>query len=334
MNQKIGLQSVQLDPPPFLTSTATVVGPLEGRGPLASGFDRIYERIFLGEKSYEAAELKMVEECCVLALGKEGLQREEIDYFIAGDLLNQITSSGFCALKLSIPFIGVYGACSTLALSLSLGAMLVSGGTAKKILAATSSHNCSAERQYRYPTEYGFKRPPHAQWTVTGAGAGIISSAGSGPKITALTIGKVLDLGVKDPLALGAAMAPAAAATLAQHFGELQRDPSYYDLILTGDLGQVGKQIHLDILSRQGYELPRYDDCGTMIYNLAEQPVDAGGSGCACGAVVALGPVYRRMREGELNRVLLVATGALHSPTTCLQGHSIPVIAHAVALEM
>lgn len=334
MSQRVGVQSVLVNPPPYLSATATVVGPKEGQGPLAFDIDRIYDRVFAGEKSFEAAELKMLEECCVLALRKGNLSRDDIDYFLAGDLLNQIISSGFCALKLAIPFMGVYGACSTLTLTLSLGALLVSGGVAQNILVATSSHNCSAERQYRYPTEYGFKRPPYAQWTVTGAGAGIISCQGTGPKITAITTGKVLDLGVKDPLALGVAMAPAAASTITRHFQELQRDPSYYDLILTGDLGKVGRQVNLEILSRQGYNLSRYDDCGTMIYNLDQQRVDAGGSGCACVAVVALGHIYRRMMNGELNRVLLVATGALHSPTTCLQGNSIPVIAHAVALEM
>ncbi len=334
MSQKVGTQSVLLNPPPYLSAAAVVVGPKEGRGPLASDVDRIYDKVTAGENSFEAAELKMLEECCLLALGKGNLNREEVDYFLAGDLLNQIASSGFCALKLAIPFMGVYGACSTLTLALSLGALLVSGGAAQNILVATSSHNCSAERQYRYPTEYGFKRPPHAQWTVTGAGAGIISAREGGPKITAITTGKALDLGVKDPLALGVAMAPAAAHTLTRHFRELQRDPSYYDLILTGDLGKIGRQINLEILSRQGYSLPRYDDCGVMIYNQDQQQMDAGGSGCACAAVVALGHIYRRMMEGELKRVLLAATGALHSPTTCLQGNSIPVIAHAVALEI
>ncbi|NMA92828.1 MAG: stage V sporulation protein AD [Firmicutes bacterium] len=333
MSQRVGTQSVLLDPPPYLSATATVGGPMEGQGPLAGDMDRIYNRLLAGEKSFEAAELKMLEECCLLALGKGNLNVDEIDYFIAGDLLNQTISSGFSALKLSIPYLGVYGACSTLNLALSLGALLVAGGVAQHVMAATSSHNSSAERQYRYPTEYGFKRPPHAQWTVTGAGAGIISREGGGPKITAITTGKVVDLGVKDPLALGAAMAPAAASTLISHFQELERDPSYYDLILTGDLGQVGRQVYQEIMVREGYSLPRYHDCGTMIYNLERQPVDAGGSGCACIAVVALGHIYQRIRRGEFNRVLLVATGALHSPTTCLQGNSIPVIAHALALE-
>ncbi len=333
MSQKVGSQSVLLNPPPYLSATATVVGPKEGQGPLAFDVDRIYDRIFAGEKSYEAAELKMLEECCVLALKKGKISREDIDYFIAGDLLNQITSSGFCALKLAMPFLGVSGACSTLNLALILGALLVSYGVAQNILAGTSSHNCSAERQYRYPTEYGFKRPPHAQWTVTGAGAGIISRQGAGPKVTAITTGKVADLGLKDPWALGVAMAPAAASTVVAHLQELQRDPAYYDLILTGDLGKAGRQVFTEILSRQGYALPGYNDCGTMIYNLDRQQVGAGGSGCACLAVVALGHIYRRMLEGELNRVLLVATGALHSTTTILQGNSIPTIAHAVALE-
>lgn len=335
MSQKCGRHSLLLNPPPFLTATGTVVGPKEGQGPLAFDYDLIRQNNNGDAKSFEAAELRMMETACHLALQKGNLSLNEIDYFLAGDLLNQMVTSGFCARSLGLPYFGLYGACATIGLGLALGAILIAGGFAQNIIAATSSHNCSAERQYRYPTEYGFQRPPHAQWTVTGAAAGVISAAGEGPRITAVTTGKVLDLGMKDSFALGAAMAPAAASTVTLHFQELQRNPDYYDLILTGDLGRVGKSVFNDILSRGCYGLgQQYDDCGTMIYNLDQQQVDAGGSGCACAGVVALGHVYRRLREGELRRVLLVATGSLHSPVTCLQGETIPAVAHAIALEM
>ncbi len=335
MSQKCGRHSLLLDPPPFLVSTGTVVGPMEGRGPLASSFDRILESNIGEARSFEVAELRMMEAACHLALQKGKLSLNDIDYFLAGDLLNQIVTSGFCARSLGLPFFGLYGACATTGLGLGLGAVLVAGGCAQKVIVASSSHNCSAERQYRYPTEYGFQRPPHAQWTVTGAAAGVIGVSGGGPRITAVTTGKVLDLGVKDSFAMGAAMAPAAASTVILHFRELQRDPDYYDLILTGDLGQVGKQVFNDLLAGEGYGLGKgYDDCGTMIYNLDRQQVDAGGSGCACAGVVALGHVYRCLCRGELGRLLLVATGALHSPITSLQGETIPTIAHAIALEM
>ncbi len=213
--------------------------------------------------------------------------------------------------------------------------MLVAGGFAANVLAATSSHHCSAERQYRYPTEYGFQRPRHAQWTVTGAAAAVIGAAGECPRITAVTTGKAVDLGEKDPFSLGAAMAPAAASTLIMHFRDLQRNPDYYDLIVTGDLGSVGSGLLKKLLARSGYYPgDNYNDCGLMIYNPAVQQVEAGGSGCACSGVVVLGHLLRRMRAGELNRLLVVSTGALHSPTTLAQGGTIPGVAHAVALEM
>lgn len=206
---------------------------------------------------------------------------------------------------------------------------------ASNILAATSSHNCSSERQFRYPTEYGFQRPPQAQWTVTGAGAAVITDSGRPPRITAVTLGRVVDFSRKDPHGLGIAMAPAAASTLIMHFQELERNPDYYDLIVTGDLGKVGMSLNKKLLSRAGYQLnDNYNDCGLMIYNLDAQQVDSGGSGCACSALVFLGHLFKKMQAGELSRVLLVSTGALHSPTTLAQGENIPCIAHAVAFEM
>lgn len=335
MSQRIGRQSILLDPPPFLASAAAVAGPKEGRGPLAADFDRVYQDLYLGEKSFEAAERKMLVEACSLALKKGNFKVDDMEYFFAGDLLNQITVSGYSASTLQLPFVGLYGACSTLTLALSLGAIFIAGGFARNILAATSSHNCSCERQFRYPTEYGFQRPPQAQWTVTGAAAAVLSDQGIPPRITAVTMGKVIDLGLKDPLGLGVAMAPAAASTMIMHFTELKRNPPYYDLIVTGDLGRIGKKINQQILARSGYYLDQnYNDCGVMIYNPDLQQVDAGGSGCACSGVVALGHIFRRMKAGELAKVLLVSTGALHSPTTLAQGDNIPTVAHAVAIEM
>lgn len=335
MSQKAGRQSVLFDPPPYLTSAATVVGPMEGRGPLGDDFDLVYRDLYINQKSFEAAERKMLQEACSLALEKRNIKLNDIDYFLAGDLLNQITVSGYSAAELGLPFFGLYGACSTLTLALSWGAMLVAGGFAQNVLAATSSHNCCAERQFRYPTEYGFQRPRQAQWTVTGAAAAVISAAGESPRIAAVTTGKVIDLGEKDAFSLGAAMAPAAASTLIRHFLDLKRAPDYYDLIVTGDLGQIGSGILRKLLARSGYYMEEnYNDCGLMIYNPELQQVEAGGSGCACSGVVVLGHLYRRMKAGELNRVLVVSTGALHSPTTLGQGDSIPGVAHAVALEI
>lgn len=336
MSTKTGKQSLLLDPVPFLASAAAVAGPLEGQGPLAGDFDLVYKDQRAGEKSFEAAERKMLQEACSLALEKGAFALEGIDYFVSGDLLNQITVSGYSAAALGRPYFGLYGACSTLALALSWGAMLVAGGFGATVLAATSSHHSSAERQFRYPTEYGFQRPEQAQWTVTGAAAAVIGAVGGSlPRITAVTTGKVIDLGETDSFSLGAAMAPAAASTLIIHFEDLQRNPDYYDLIVTGDLGRVGSRLLLALLARSGYyPEENYSDCGLMIYNPHLQQVGAGGSGCACSGIVVLGHLVRRMRQGELQKVLVVSTGALHSTTTLAQGESIPAVAHAVALEM
>ena len=335
MSKKAGRQSVLLDPAPYLTSTAAVAGPMEGRGPLGAGFDLVYRDLRAGEKSFEAAERKMLQEACSRALEKGSFKLAEVDYFVSGDLLNQTTVSGYSAAVLGRPYFGLYGACSTMALALSWGAMLVAAGFAGKVLAATSSHHCSAERQFRYPVEYGFQRPEQAQWTVTGAAAAVIGAAGESPRITAVTTGKVIDLGESDSFSLGAAMAPAAASTLIIHFQELQRNPDYYDLIVTGDLGKVGLKLLKQILARSGY-FPQgnLNDCGLMIYNPHLQQVGAGGSGCASSALVVLGHLRERMRKGELQKVLAVSTGALHSTTTLAQGETIPAVAHAVALEM
>ncbi len=334
VERKIGKQSVLLERDIMLLSSATVAGPKESLGPLSADFDRTYSDNIINEKSFEKAECHMLEEACYLALGKARLTPDDLDFFIAGDLLNQVVTASFCARKLAVPFLGIYGACSTLAEGLSLGAMLTEGGFAKHILVGTSSHNCSAERQFRYPTEYGFQRPGYAQWTATGAGAVVLGSGGEGPRVESITTGKVVDTGIKDPLALGAAMAGAAADTIYNHFMDLDRNPSYYNIILTGDLGGVGKKLNEHILAGKGYDIQaNYADCGVLLY-YPHQKAGSGASGCASSALVFLGHFYRKMMVKELRKVLLVATGALHSPTTVLQQESIPCIAHAVSLEI
>jgi len=332
--KRAGRQSVIMDKGTALLYPATVAGPKESLGPLSTFFDRHCKDNIMNEKSFEKAECHMMEEACHLSLSKAGLTPEEVDYFIAGDLLNQIISASYCSRRLSIPYYGIYGACSTLTESMALGSKMIEGGFARHILVATSSHNCSAERQYRYPTEYGHQNPGYSQWTVTGAGALLLGAAGDGPRVESITTGKVVDAEIKDPFALGTAMAPAAADTIYNHFVDLERDPSYYNLIVTGDLGAMGKKLNEDILARNGFNIaPLYTDCGVMIY-YPHQKVNAGGSGCACSALVFLGYFYKKMLDRELRRVLLVATGALHSPTSVMQGESIPAVAHAVSLEI
>lgn len=334
MGKKIGKQTYQFSNPPAIISTGTVVGPFEGLGPLAQDFDEVLADIRNEQSSFEKAERSLLIKACRLALDHASFSSVKVDLFLAGDLLNQIISASFSALSLGIPFLGLYGACSTAALGLGLGGFILDGGFAGSVLAATSSHNLAAERQYRYPTEYGGQRRSYQQWTVTGAGAALLSYAGEGPRITAVTFGKVVDLGSTDPLNMGAAMAPAAADTITQHFQDTGWEPNAFDLIVTGDLGQIGLELCRQELSEQGLNLgDNFTDCGLMIYDRQKQDVHAGGSGCACSAVVTYGPIYRRFQRKELTRVLLVGTGALHSPTSYQQGENIPCIAHAVRIE-
>lgn len=320
-----------------LISHAAVVGPMEGKGLLGNEFDLVYDDLYMGEDTWEKAERKMIEDVVQICIEKGNLNQDEISVYLAGDLLNQNISASFSAKANQIPFLGVYGACSTSMLSLSLAAALVDSGFAEKAIAAVSSHNCTAEKQYRYPTEYGGQKPDTAQWTVTGAGAGIVGIAdqpSAGPRITHTTIGKVIDMGVTNPFDMGSAMAPAAADTIKRHFEDTRRTPLDYDLIVTGDLGKVGSPIARELLSKAGYELDdRFQDCGLMIYS-NEQDVFAGGSGCASSAVVTYGYLVDQMKQGKYRRILVVATGALLSPISYQQGESIPCIAHAVALEM
>jgi len=316
-----------------ILSSSTVVGPKEGQGPLKQDFDIIHEDSYIGQETWEKAERKLLEEAVDLAVKKSGLSKNQIDIMIAGDLLNQIISASFTARYAQIPFLGVFGACSTSMESLSIGASLIEGGFANYVLAGCSSHNSTAEKQYRYPTEYGGQKPPYAQWTVTGAGVVVIGKGLIGPKITYSTIGKVVDMGIKDPFDMGSAMAPAAVNTIVEHFKDTGRVPEDYDLIVTGDLAGVGFPIAKQMLLEQGFDMSRvYNDCGLMIYS-PNQDVFAGGSGCASSATVTYGHILNQMKEKKLNKVLVVATGALLSPISYQQGETIPCIAHAVAFE-
>lgn len=334
--KRLGLQTVQLEQPPVLIGAAAVAGPMEAEGPLGKEFDQTYPDLIIGQDSFEKAERQMMIDACNLALSKAKITEKppKVDYFLAGDLLNQIITSTFSGLQLAVPMLGLYGACSTFCESMSIGAMLIDGGFADKVLCAVSSHNASAERQYRYPTEYGSQRRPYAQWTVTGSGAVVLANSGNGPRITHVTTGKVIDMGIKDPFDQGAAMAPAAVDTIVQHFEDTGRSPADYDLIVTGDLARFGQEMAIKLAAQQNVYLgDRYKDCGVLVFDNTRQDVHSGGSGCACSAIVTCGHLLKEMERGKVKRMLVVATGALLSPTTFQQGENIPTIAHAVVLE-
>ena len=334
MEQKrLGRQTVALGQPPALTGWASVAGKKEGEGPLAAQFQYVGADDSFGEKSWEKAESAMQRLAFSYALDKAGVTASELDYVLSGDLLNQCIGSSFAMRGQEVPFYGLYGACSTMAESLSLGAMLLSGGFGRRAVAMSSSHFCSAERQYRTPLEYGSQRTPTAQWTVTGAGAVVLEAEGTGPRVTHVTTGKIVDKGVKDPANMGAAMAPAAYDTIRTHLAETGRKPSFYDLIVTGDLGELGRDILLDFFHRDGEELKNLSDCGLLVYDRERQDVHCGGSGCGCSAVVLTSLLLPGLEQGRWKHILFCGTGALLSPTSTQQGESIPGICHAAALE-
>ena len=334
MSKKIGKQTVRLAEGVTILSAASTVGPKEAEGPLGKYFDQTVEDSFFGEKSWELAESKFVEKNMGLAIQKANLKPKNIDYILCGDLLNQCTGSTFGIKNLEIPFFGLFGACSTMGESMSLGAMLIDGGFANHVLAGASSHFCAAEKQFRFPLPLGTQRPPTATWTVTGDGAVVLSRKGEGPKITEITTGKIVDMGVTDANNMGAAMAPAAADTISAHLKETGRSPNFYDLIVSGDLGTVGSQLLLDLLKQEGLNLSNHADCGCMIFDLEKQDVHAGGSGCGCSASVLTGYLIPGLRSGKWKNILFCPTGALHSPTATAQGDSIPGISHAVAISV
>ena len=334
MNSKRrGKQTVALTRPPSIAGFASVVGKKEGEGPLAATFDQIGADDTFGETSWEKAESAMQRLALSAALEKAGKAASCLDYILAGDLLNQCIGTGFAVRGTDVPFFGLYGACSTMSESLSLAAMLLDGGFGTLTAAVTSSHFCSAERQYRTPLEYGGQRTPTAQWTVTGSGALILTAEGSGPYVTHVTTGKIVDKGIRDPANMGAAMAPAAYDTIRTHLSDTGRKPSFYDLIVTGDLGKLGHEIVLDFFHRDGVDLKNLVDCGVLIYDLEGQDVHCGGSGCGCSAVVLAGHLLNGMLQGRWKHILFCGTGALLSPTSTMQGESIPGICHAVAIS-
>ena len=333
--KKRGAHSYVLPSRPRIRSYASIGGQKEASGPLGHTFDETFADDTLGQKSWERAEAKMLERAADLALSKAKVYADGVDVFLGGDLLNQIVSSGYTARQLGIPFLGLYGACSTMAESLLLGAMLIDGGFADTALCATCSHFSTAERQYRFPLELGNQRTPTAQWTVTGAGATLLGRESPLPLcIESVTIGSVWDLKQTDANNMGAAMAPAAMQTLKSHLDDLHRIPEDYDLIVTGDLGRVGYDLMKLLCRKEGIELDqRYIDCGCEIFDVS-QDVHSGGSGCGCSAVSLNGWLLGRMLKGEIRKMLFLATGALMSPTMSQQGESIPGVAHAVSLEV
>lgn len=330
-----GHQTWEFDRKPVILATGTVGGPFEANGELAEDFDLLHEDLWIGQESYEKAHRLLFEEACQKAMEKGGLRKEQVQFILGGDLINQITPTSLACRTLGAPYIGLFGACSTSMEGLALGAMIMNGRGADYLLTGASSHNAAVEKQFRYPTEYGGQKPPTSQWTVTGAGAALLAAEGDGPRVTSATIGRVIDMGLSDPFNMGGAMAPAAVETIESHLRDRGIDASYYDLIVTGDLGEIGHTVSLRLFEKHGTPIQenQYKDCGMMIYRKG-QPVFSGASGPGCSAVVVYGHLLNRMKRGELERLLVVATGALLSPLTYQQGESIPCIAHAVSIEM
>ena len=330
--KKLGAQTAALTHPPVLMAWANVVGKKEGEGPLGNTFDYIDTDDTFGETTWEKSESAMQKQALGLALNKGGLAASNLDWLFAGDLLNQCIGSSYAARDQQVPFLGLYGACSTMGEGLALASMTLDGGFGERAGVVVSSHFCTAERQYRTPLEYGGQRTPTAQWTVTGSGAAILSREGEGPRITHVTVGKIVDKGITDTNNMGAAMAPAAFDTITAHFRDTGRKPSDYDLIVTGDLGVLGSELLLELLRREGLQLPNHMDCGCLIFDEKKQDVHCGGSGCGCCASVLTGHLLNGLQNGKWKTILFCPTGALHSPTSAFQGESIPGICHAVAI--
>ena len=329
-----GRASLVFEHPPVIEAAASVAGKKEGEGPLRGRFDLVAEDDRMGKKTWEEAESAMQEAACRLALKKGGLERGQIQYLFAGDLLGQLIATSFGARDMEIPLFGLYGACSTIGEALQLGAMAVGGGYAGRVACVASSHLGSAEKQFRFPMGYGNQRPLSATWTVTGAGAFILGEGEGYVRITGITTGKIVDYGVKDSMNMGACMAPAAADTIAGNLEDFGREPEDYDRIITGDLGAVGKEILLKLLRERGYDIGRqHTDCGLEIYDRKRQDVHSGGSGCGCAAATLSAYILDQIAEGHWRRVLFVPTGALLSTVSFNEGESVPGIAHGVVLE-
>ena len=332
-NQQLGKQSIRFQHPPTIAAWSSVAGKKESEGPLGNHFDVSMKDTYFGQKTWELAEKRMQQLALQELLRKAGLRYSDLGLVLSGDLLNQCISSSFTLRNQGIPHLGLYGACSTMAESLLLGSMMVSGGFRNNVVAMTSSHFASSERQYRFPLGYGGQRTPTAQWTVTGSGAALLCQNGKGPKIEACTIGSVTDLGIKDANNMGAAMAPAALSTIRAHFQDLGTSASDYDLIVTGDLGQLGKDILLSLAQREGLSIGgKLTDCGNLVFDNLKQDVHSGGSGCGCSAITLCSYLLPRLASGKLKRILFCGTGALLSPTSALQGLPIPGVCHAVSI--
>lgn len=332
--KRIGKRTIIFENKPRIISYGSVVGKKEHEGPLSNEFDSYTTDSFFGEKSFEKAESKLQKTAVQTALDKAGLTPDDIDNIFAGDLLNQCIGSSFGLRSFGIPFIGLYGACSTMALSAGLAAVFIDSGAAKKTVSVTSSHFCSAERQYRFPLNYGSQRTPTAQWTVTGSGALILGKDGGDIYISSVTFGEIEDLNIKDANNMGAAMAPAAAGTLLNFFKDTETKPDDYDIIFTGDLGYVGTNLLYELLEREGIDIRcRHSDCGTLIFDREKQDVHAGGSGCGCSASVLCSYIMHRLEKGDFGNILFMSTGALMSPTSSFQGESIPGIAHLLNIK-
>jgi stage V sporulation protein AD len=333
-----GKQSWVFPERPVIESSAATGGPFEAKGRLSDDFDILHDDLWMGKESYEKAHTLLLEEAITTAIEKGNLTKEEIHFMLAGDLINQITPSSFAARTLGIPYFGLFGACSTSMEGLALASFIINYQGARKVVTGASSHNSAVEKQFRYPTEYGGQKPPTAQWTVTGAGAAVVTNNPDkqGKLVTtSATIGRVIDMGLSDPFNMGGAMAPAAADTIKAHFRDMELDPSYYDLIVTGDLARIGQETTYELLQKENIHIERekFQDCGLMIYH-EDQPVQAGGSGAGCSASVLYGHLLNEMRKGTYQRILMVATGALLSPLSFQQKETIPCIAHAVSIEV
>ena len=330
---KRGKQSFIPEIRPVITAWASVAGKKEGEGPLAHTFDLISKDPYFGQKTWEQGEKRLQQLALETLMEKAGLQANQLDLVYSGDLLNQCIGSSFSLRNTGIPHLGLYGACSTMAESLLLASMTVGGGYADRVVAMTSSHFASSERQYRFPLGYGGQRTPTAQWTVTGSGAALVCSEGNGPVVESCTMGTVRDLGVTDANNMGAAMAPAAFDTIRAHFDDLGCAPEDFDLIVTGDLGQVGKEMLLELARLEGMALGgKLTDCGTLVFDNTRQDVHAGGSGCGCSAITLCGELLGKLSKGKLKRILFCGTGALLSPTSTQQGLPIPGVCHAVSI--
>ena len=330
---KRGRQSFVLPQLPVIDCWASVAGKKESEGPLASTFDACYPDTKFGQPTWEQAEKYMQQLTLQKLMEKAGITADDIDLVLSGDLLNQCIGSSFTLNRTGIPHLGLYGACSTMAESLLTASMVVGGGFADRVVAMTSSHFAASERQYRFPLGYGGQRTPTAQWTVTGSGAALVRSSGTGPRIESCTMGTVTELGIKDAANMGPAMAPAALATIRAHLEDLKASPQDFDMIVTGDLGQLGKDVLLELGKREGLELGGViADCGCMVFDAPAQDVHSGGSGCGCSAITLCGHLLNELKAGKLGRILFCGTGALLSPTSTQQGLPIPGVCHAVSI--